>query len=122
MKARRTIIEEANANLAVSIHQNSYVDASVFGAQVFYYEASDEGKCLAETIQAEFQEHNPKNHRSAKSNTNYYILKSGSCPTIICECGFLSNEEESALLNTSTYQDEIANAIFDGILSYLSGL
>ena len=119
MRARRSIMESANADLAVSIHQNSYPSSEVFGGQVFYYSTSEKGKLLASYLQTAIHNLNPKNTRDIKSNSDYYILKCGFCPVVICECGFLSNEEECALLNSSSYQKDMAKAIATGILSYL---
>jgi N-acetylmuramoyl-L-alanine amidase len=119
MHRRREIIENSNAAIAVSIHQNSYPSESVYGAQVFYYEGSTDGKCLADNIQTALLDCNPDNKRTTKGNSEYYILKSGSCPTVICECGFLSSPEECAKLASTSYQEQIADAITKGILSYL---
>lgn len=119
MQKRREIIDSSNASLAVSIHQNSYPSGDVFGSQVFYYTSSENGKSLANYLQTALLKVNPDNHRTIKDNSDYYILKSGSCPVVICECGFLSNTEECAKLNSKEYQKEIAKAIATGILSYL---
>lgn len=119
LKKRREIIETTNADLAVSIHQNSYPSESIFGGQVFYYSGSPEGELLAGYLQKAILTCNPANTRSIKSNDNYYILKSGTCPVVICECGFLSNPEECAKLNSDSYQEQMAKAIATGILSYL---
>ena len=40
-------------------------------------------------------------------------------PTIIVECGFLSNQKEAALLSEKEYQKKIAGAIAEGIDAYL---
>lgn len=119
LKKRREIIETAKADLAVSIHQNSYPAPSIFGGQVFYYANSAQGELLAGYLQKSILSCNYANTRSIKANTDYYILKSGSCPVVICECGFLSNPEECAKLNSDAYQEQMAKAIATGILSYL---
>ena len=91
MKRRIEIIDGAGADLAVSIHQNSYPEESVHGAQVFYYETSAEGKRLAEYLQDALRELvDPENKRQVKANTSYYLLKKTSTPLVIAECGFLS--------------------------------
>ena len=91
------------------------------GAQVFYYGASKEGKNLAEVLQASLIERlDPENHRAAKSNDSYYLLKRTPTPTVIVECGFLSNSEEAQLLVTEEYQEKVAWAIHMGILKYLN--
>ena len=60
------------------------------------------------------------NHRQAKSNDNYYILKNTSSPIVIVECGFLSNWEECKLLESDYYQEKVAWAIYMGIMQYLN--
>ena len=121
MKARCKIITEAMPVFTISIHQNSYPEEYVKGVQTFYYGKSPEGKKLAETIQASMEERLDKeNHRTAKANDNYYLLKNTPTPTVIVECGFLSNYEEAELLATEAYQEETAWAIHMGIMQYLN--
>ncbi len=120
MKNRVAIMEECAADVVVSIHQNSYSDSSIHGAQVFYYTTSNSGKCLAQLLQnILIQELDPDNHRQAKANDSYYLLKKTSHPIVIVECGFLSNPEETALLCSQSYQDQIAWVLHMGILQYL---
>ena len=57
----RTDIMNGGALLAVSIHQNSYRDPAVSGAQVFYYTDSEEGRTAAGMIQAELNALAPDN-------------------------------------------------------------
>lgn len=121
MKARLAIIEEARPQLAVSIHQNSYPDASVSGMQVFYYKDSQKGKDAALLMQQQMiASMQPKKEREAKENGTYYLLKKTTVPLIIVECGFLSNETEATLLATDAYQEKLAWSIHLGILRYLS--
>ena len=121
MQNRVAAIEESEAQLTISIHQNSYPDPSVKGAQVFYYSESEEGRRLAETIQKSLTDRlNDGNTREAKANDSYYMLKKTPTPTVIVECGFLSNYEESALLSEDMYQERIAWAIVMGIMQYLN--
>ena len=61
----------------------------------------------------------PDNHRQAKANESYYLLKKTPTPTVIVECGFLSNPEEADLLLQDEYQDKIVAAIYSGIQTYL---
>lgn len=120
LKNRVEIIEKASPEMAVSIHQNSYTDSSVSGAQVFYYGQSTEGQRLAEAVQAGLIEIlDSSNRREAKANESYYILKRTSVPTVIVECGFLSNPEEESLLQDEEYQNKIVEAIYQGIQTYL---
>lgn len=122
MKNRCNLINETKPDCVVSIHQNSYHEEYVNGAQVFYYGNSEEGKRLAETLQAKLVSYaDPDNRRQAKSNESYYLLKKTSVPIVIVECGFLSNWEEAKKLQEDSYQNQIAWAVAMGILSYLHG-
>ncbi len=123
MKRRVSIIEQTDPTLTVSIHQNSYPEEYVHGAQVFYYDTSVEGKELAELIQERLVEDiDPLNHRQVKANDSYYLLKKTASPIVIVECGFLSNSEEAAKLCDPLYQEKLAWAIHLGILQYLNTL
>ena len=120
LQRRVELIHEEQPVCVVSIHQNSYPDASVKGAQVFYYEDSTEGKKLAEELQnALIAQVDPENHRQAKGNTTYYLLERTDVPLVIGECGFLSNPEEAELLTDQAYQETLTDAIVSGILEYL---
>lgn len=123
MKARIQMMTDVNADIVVSIHQNSYNKSSISGAQVFYYTSSEEGQKLAQSIQDGFDYAlGNRNTRSIKANKDYYILVHSPIVSVICECGFLSNPEEADLLTTSDYQQKIAQSICNGILDYFQKL
>lgn len=123
MKRRIAIIEEAQPVITVSIHQNSYQEEYVHGAQVFYYTNSVEGKLLAEYLQESLIEiADPENTRVTKANDSYYLLKKTGTPIVIVECGFLSNDAEAEKLTTEDYQEKIAWAVHMGILRYLNAV
>lgn len=123
MQTRCKIIEDSDALFTVSIHQNSYTSPEIQGAQVFYYGQSETGKKLAETLQSTLiKQVDPDNHREAKANESYYLLKKTPTPTVIVECGFLSNPAEAELLLQDEYQDKLVNAIYSGIETYLGSL
>ena len=117
---RKRIIFENDPLAVISIHQNSYTSPEIQGAQVFYYGQSENGKKLAEILQtALIEQVDPDNHRAAKANESYYLLKKTPTPTVIVECGFLSNPIEAELLLQDDYQDQLVNAIYTGIKTYL---
>ena len=121
MKRRVEIIETNHPVLTVSIHQNSYHEEYVHGAQTFYYATSEQSKILAEKIQLLLlDEIDDDNTRLAKSNDSYYLLKKTSTPIVIVECGFLSNSEEAKKLTSEEYQEKMAWAIHLGILQYIN--
>ncbi len=121
MKERIKIIEENNPLATVSIHQNSYPEESVHGAQVFYYSTSTEGKKLAEKIQTRLVKGvDHENNRQIKANDSYYLFKKTKTPIVIVECGFLSNSKEAEKLSSKEYQEDIAWEIHFGIIQYLN--
>lgn len=121
LRKRKEMINADHVILAISIHQNSFSDGSSRGAQVFYHNKSTEGKELAIIIQNQIKETiQDDNHRVAKSNSSYYMLKQALCPLVIVECGFLSNQSEAELLRNEEYQERMAWAIHLGILKYIN--
>lgn len=122
MYNRASIINESDADICVSIHQNSYNGGDIHGAQVFYHSSSEQGKNLANIIQNEIKEElDTTNKRISKENSSYYILKKSNCPTVIVECGFLSNWNEANNLKDEFYQERMAKVILKGILKYFDG-
>ena len=86
MKRRIALIGEAEPALTVSIHQNSYPEEYVHGAQVFYYTGSTQGQLLAESIQGQLVERvDAENKRQIKANDSYYLLKKTEVPIVIVE-------------------------------------
>ena len=123
LRARVKLLEETAPILMVSIHQNSYPESDVDGAQVFYFSGSETGKRLGTLVQESLKrEIKDGNHRVAQANKDYYLLKKSVCPAVIVECGFLSNPKEAALLATEEYREKLAFAIHLGILEYINTL
>ncbi len=119
MIARVQMIEEIQPFLTVSIHQNSFPDSSVSGPQVFYYKDSVESATVAQVIQDVMNNQlEPAKERATQANDNYYLLTRTPTPTVIVECGFLSNPTEADLLTQEEYQNRVAHAIYSAIVSY----
>lgn len=107
--------------MTISIHQNSYHEEAINGGQVFYYKTSEKGKRLADILQKRFDfVLGENNRRQAKPNDTYYLLLHVKSPIVIVECGFLSNWDEAARLNSTDYQDRLAWTLHMGILRYLN--
>lgn len=120
MKARVKLINDAMPALTVSIHQNSYQDPAVKGAQVFYYSHSKEAERAAEILKQALLTVEESGTREKKAADSYYLLKKTEVPVVIVECGFLSNPEEAKRLTDSAYQKELAKAVAKGILTCLN--
>lgn len=115
----RVALVNAQPNaVLVSIHQNSLPsNTRVHGAQTFYgqQQGSD---ALAHSVQTQLNiAVNGENAKVEKvMDASIYLIKNVTCPSILIECGFLSNPEETALLQTSVYQLTLATAIAAGLL------
>ena len=120
MKRRLAIIEEADPVLVISVHQNSYHEEYVKGAQVFYYQTSEKSRKLAELLQEQLRVLDGENKRQAKGNDSYYLLKKTEKPIVIVECGFLSNRAEAEKLVTPYYQEKLAWNIHMGVMKYIN--
>ena len=119
---RIEIITEAKPDFVLCIHQNIFTDAKYSGAQVFYYQDSEEGARLASCLQNQLIAGvDPENTRVPKSNMNYFMLKNSPAPIVIVECGFLTNTEEEAKLGTEEYQRKLAWNIYLGTMHYING-
>ena len=120
MLKRSQIINKSNPALVISVHQNFFSVRSRRGAQVFFRESNDRSVTLACLIQASLNEMPECVRKSEPLKGDYYILNCNDFPSVIVECGFLSNAEDEALLLNNDYRDKIAAAIADGALRYLS--
>jgi N-acetylmuramoyl-L-alanine amidase len=117
---RLKIIEEQGDCVFISIHQNHFTSSRYSGAQTFYSTKNGESKELAENIKSRVVELvQPDNKRETKPATSsIYLLWHATVPAVLVECGFLSNESEAAKLNDKTYQQQMAFAIYSGVLDY----
>ncbi len=116
MRARKNIVESAAPDVLISVHCNSYPVASVKGAQVFYSSGASTGKNIAETVQNYFNDILNERPRTAAVG-DYYMLNCSTYPSILCECGFLSNQTEENKLITASYQEKVAYTIFTAVNS-----
>lgn len=111
---------QTKADYFISIHCNSIPNEKWCGAQVFYNPEDPESKALAQSIQAALTEQLGDRDRDALPREDTYLFKNASAPTVIVECGFLSNLEEAANLQNPAYQEQLAWAIYTGIHQYLA--
>lgn len=119
IKARLRLTEKYKDALFVSIHMNKYTSPQPHGAQVFYSQV-DGSKELAECIQRSITAGvQTDNKRVVKKTTkDIYLLYHAVIPSVIAECGFISNPDDLLKLKSDEYQLKIAAAIAAGINDY----
>lgn len=120
LNRRKKIMDESGAAIVVSIHLNGFPETQYYGAQTFYPPGSPESRKLAEVLQQSIRDNcDPENKRVPQQKKDpIIILANLKTPTVIVECGFLSNAEEERKLGTVEYQEKIAAAIAAGIKNY----
>lgn len=109
-----------NARL-ISIHQNHFDIENENGCQIWYSPNDEQSKILADSILTQIKNNlQPENNReNKKSDNSYYLLYKATCPSIMVECGFVSNREENKNLQNEKYQKEMAFSILEGISEVL---
>ena len=121
LKNRVNIANNLEADIFVSIHLNKIAQRHYFGWQTFYKKNSEEGKNLSLSIQENLNSSiQIENKRQPQTITGKYIIDNVKIPTVIVECGFLSNPTEAKLLEQDSYQEKIAWGIYTGIMDFFS--
>lgn len=117
---RLNIINSTENCISISIHQNYFEQSKYSGTQVFYSSNNENSQVLAQIIQQtvvdSLQNDNTRQIKSA--DKTLYLLHNSEKPSVMIECGFLSNPNELALLKTEDYQKQMAMSIANGILKY----
>ena len=122
MDNRLALFNQYENAICISIHQNQFTDAAYSGAQMFYSDNVSGSSTLAQIMQDAFvTQLQPENTREIKlCGEELYLCYFSENPTVMIECGFLSNPDEAALLETEDYQQKVAFTIFSGLNQYLS--
>ncbi len=118
---RTKLADSFNNSVLISIHQNSFSDSSQHGTQAFFGTLNPESERLAENIICSVVNNvQPDNTRPLKKGTSsIYILVNTKAPTVLVECGFMTNSAELNKLKDEEYQKKLAYAIYLGYLDYL---
>ena len=122
MKKRLEIYNSNKENIVISIHQNKFQQEKYNGTQIFYSTNNEKSSILAENIKTSVVNLlQPNNTRECKKATKeIYLLYNSKVPSVIVECGFLSNPQEEASLRNSEYQKKICCVIASTVSGFLS--
>ena len=125
----------SESDIFVSIHINASGSSDVQGIETYYYQPFAEypsrinaayhanptrlsmSDTLANAIQSSLINATGAQNQGVKRRT-FAVLRETTAPAVLLELGFLSNPQEAARLNSSAYQETLANAIVAGIKSY----
>lgn len=122
MQKRKEIIQEADPAMVISVHQNFYPSKNTRGGQVFYSKANEGSQRLALGLQkklnALYGEEGARGRNAASGE--FFMLECADCPSVIVECGFLSNAKDEALLTDEVWQKNLSQTLALGVLAYFA--
>lgn len=119
IKNRTYIGNASGGDIYISIHLNKYPESKYDGWQTFYQSSNENSKLLSQRIQLELNKNMDKeNKRVPMAIKGIYIMDKVNIPSVIVECGFLSNKKEEEQLKKEEYQNKLAWGIYIGIQQY----
>ena len=117
---RAKLANEQNVDLFVSIHLNGQTGGSdATGLETYYTKGKDDDSHeLAKQIQETTTSYVDVRDRGVKTD-KFQVLIQTEMPSVLVECGFLTNTDEAKKLKDKSYQENLAEGIAQGILTYL---
>lgn len=117
---RVELADSFSDSVLISIHQNMFSDKAQNGAQTFYGTQNENSRLLAECIQSSIVDRlQTYNERQIKKGTDsIYLLVNTKAPTVLVECGFMSNSSELSYLLEDDYCTRMAYLIYLGYRDY----
>lgn len=114
---RMDYINSVPDSILISIHQNHFENEAEWGTQIWYSPNDEKSPTIADKILNSVKRNiQPENKRiNKKSDDSYYILYKAQKPSVMVECGFVSNENENKRLQDKEYQRDMAYSILAGI-------
>ena len=121
MDNRLEIFNKNKNAVCISIHQNQFTDPVYSGAQMFYSATDSRSESLAKNLQDSFKELiQPENDREIKlCGKELFLCYFCENPTVMVECGFLSNPAECQKLSDKDYQRQLSFSIFCAMMEYI---
>ncbi|CAN5162924.1 hypothetical protein BH11CYA1_BH11CYA1_08180 [soil metagenome] len=101
----------------IAVHGNSVTKPNIRGIETYYYDSRDQklAELMLDNVSLKLKE--PAKWSHAR---NLFVLDGNAVPATLVEVGYLTNPTTRALLNTATYQDQVASALADTLVTYLT--
>ena len=119
LKNRVKIFNSYDSAIAVSIHMNTFSAPQYHGTQIYYSDAEEARRLALAIKDSVCSSLQPDNKRPLKHSEGIYLLEHSEIPTVLVECGFLSNPDECQKLSEKEYQKRLSFSIVCGIIKYI---
>ena len=115
------------ADLFISIHCDSFPQNSdVYGTRLYYAENTPNAtefdykisKALSDAINTQFPDGKEVILKPMDSNSAYTVLYKTVVPSVLVECGFITNRGDAERLTNAEWQNEFATALANGVDKY----
>ncbi len=113
-----SLANNSGADAFASIHINSATTTAAYGIETFYYPNRMDSKPLADSVQKQLISSTGAYDRGVKT-ADFHVVRETKMPSILAECGFISNKSEAIKMSTNSYQELLASGIANGINNYL---
>jgi len=112
-----SVANNSGSDAFTSIHINSATPAA-YGIETYYAPNRMDSMPLADSVQKQVISTTGAYNRGLKTN-DFNVVKYTTMPSILVECGFISNQSEAIKMSTNSYQELLASGISNGIINYL---
>ncbi len=118
LTARRDLADAEDPDAFLSIHCNSFSDASAHGTETFWYTSGNSAdQSLATKVQSRMLAAFGLTNRGVKT-ANFTVI-TGSPPSSLAEMMFISNPDEFNLMNTPQTRQDAAEAFYHAFGDFL---
>lgn len=129
LSERAAMIRRENPDIFVSIHCDGSDAASWLGTHTFYYKSFS--MPLASAIHKQlvgayrsyyYTDPTSKAYEDVDKGIKFFpynVTRVEECPSVLVECGYLTNETDAAFLSDANGQTILATAIAQGIVDYI---
>ncbi len=119
LQDRVTLSNQSQADAFISFHYNSSPLHFINGINDFYFNKNRDSRLASDILKGVVQA--TGRHNRGTHFDNLYVLRNNTQPSTLIELGFLSNKAEDAAVHNATYQGEVADGVYQGLLNYFSG-
>lgn len=117
LQARVDVAKKSGADIFISLHANVSPDTNTTGPTSYY--PTGQSSNLAHALQISIVNKTGTLDNGIRP-ANFYVLIKNDVPATLIEMGFLTNPDEAARLIDDTYQNQLADSICNGIVTYFN--